>query len=104
MKKCCILCGSADVRVENEISTLDLRHVYRVSGIDIDRDVADIDKIALNRCDRCDVMYFDPANPGSQEFYEQFQDRDWCYPDEKDEFELAGKLIKETDSVLEFFL
>jgi SAM-dependent methyltransferase len=85
----------------NEISVSELKKVYRVSGFDIERDVGDFDKINLYRCNECDIMYFDPANPGSQEFYEQFQDKDWYYPDDKYEFELAGKLIKKTDSVLE---
>ncbi len=101
MKKCCVLCGSSEVSAVNEISVLELKKAYRASGFDIERDVGEFDKINLYRCNGCDVMYFDPANPGSREFYEQFQDKDWYYPDEKDEFELAGKRIKNTDSVLE---
>ena len=74
MKKCCVLCRSREVKMVNEISVSELKKVYRVSGFDIERDVGEFDKINLYRCNECDIMYFDPANPGSQEFYEQFQE------------------------------
>jgi 2-polyprenyl-3-methyl-5-hydroxy-6-metoxy-1,4-benzoquinol methylase len=101
MKNCCILCGSSKIEAINEIYIPELINIYKLSGIAIEGDVKEIDKAILYRCQHCDVRYFSPANPGSPEFYEQLQDKEWYYPDGKDEFELAGKLIKNTDSVLE---
>jgi len=101
MKIKCILCESSNVIATRKVDVEQLKVVYSIANIDISPDVKGLTEIVLFNCSDCQCGFFSPTNHGTQEFYEQLQGMPWYYPEDKSEFELASKYIKNNDSVLE---
>ncbi len=98
----CPLCSNSDgTRVET-IRTVDLDRLYeKEAGVSIQKMFHQVDSIDLMKCGQCDLQYFYPLIPGTQEFYEGLQKFDWYYFNDKPEFDLAVQYIKAEDKVLE---
>jgi SAM-dependent methyltransferase len=66
----CRLCGSRNCKRNLSLRTRDLAAVYtHTFGIDVTSDLPDTTHIQLIRCLDCDLYHFEPARPGSADFY-----------------------------------
>lgn len=98
----CPLCGCAGLHAQDQIRTGDLARVYqRVLGLDVRAELGETDLVWFVTCPSCHLEFFDPPLAGSECFYEQLQRFPWYYPDEKAEYDFAGRFVGPTDSVLE---
>jgi len=98
----CPLCASSEANCLENIKVNELDRLYRSeTGYSAGALFGDLKTIALCRCGRCDLLYFFPMVPGTQEFYESLQKFVWYYFDDKPEFNFASRYIKNSDSVLE---
>ena len=69
--------------------------------VDVDFSYLIKEDITYYECQNCKLRFFYPFVTGDETFYNSLQKFDWYYMDEKDEYHVASKYIKETDKVLE---
>jgi len=101
MKTKCPLCLSKNINILEEIKSKDVVNLYKRSlGIDVEHLFK---KKSFNKakCNKCGLIFFIPEIIGDERFYENLQKFDWYYAQDKKEFELATKYIKNNDRVLE---
>ncbi|MES2758598.1 MAG: class I SAM-dependent methyltransferase [Pseudomonadota bacterium] len=97
----CPACSASAVAAVESIHSADLVQGYRDKGIDVAAAFAATPAIALYRCCGCDLGFFSPPCAGDAAFYEQLQQFDWYYQDDKPEYGYAGQHVDEGASVLE---
>jgi 2-polyprenyl-3-methyl-5-hydroxy-6-metoxy-1,4-benzoquinol methylase len=98
----CPMCHSDDVEVQETLSVAHITQLYRQSfQIDVAAEFGSEESVRFCRCSQCDLRFFDPQASGSEAFYNALQAQPWYYQEQKEEFELARRHIKPTDSVLE---
>jgi len=98
----CPLCESSNIELKDRIRTDDLIALYRrLLGTEIASELKAVRDIGYYHCLDSDLYFFSPPLTGSDLFYENLQRFSWYYMDEKNEYQYAKQLIKETDSVLE---
>ena len=83
-----------DRLVSEEIEAL----YHKKFGVEVRIDDPSIDFVG---CPACELHFFYPPNTGGEDLYEQLQEFDWYYMDEKWEYNFACKFIHPEDKVLE---
>ncbi|MFN6943434.1 MAG: methyltransferase domain-containing protein [Cytophagaceae bacterium] len=97
----CLLCKNKDTNTISSIRVDDLNKLYlKTLNIDVSSEFRD-NVIHFQHCPLCDLRFFYPLSPGSDEFYQQLQNFDWYYLSEKQEYEIAKKFVKSNDQVLD---
>ncbi|MFC0133706.1 methyltransferase type 12 [Massilia eurypsychrophila] len=97
----CPACSSGAVIAAESIASADLVAGYRDKGIDVAACLAATPAIVLFRCAGCDLGFFSPPCAGDAAFYEQLQQFDWYYQDDKPEYAYASGHVEEGARVLE---
>jgi SAM-dependent methyltransferase len=97
----CPACSASAITAVESIASADLVEGYRDKGIDVAACFAATPAIALYRCAGCDLGFFSPPCAGDAAFYEQLQQYDWYYQDDKPEYRYAGKHVGDGARVLE---
>ncbi|MFT6735318.1 MAG: 2-polyprenyl-3-methyl-5-hydroxy-6-metoxy-1,4-benzoquinol methylase [Polaribacter sp.] len=98
----CPLCSSINAKKLESIKVNELDKLYhKGSGYSVKKVFKNINSLELCRCGDCDLQYFYPMVPGTEEFYENLQKLDWYYFDDKPEFDVALKYIDKEDNILE---
>jgi SAM-dependent methyltransferase len=98
----CPLCtGNSHTCIE-EIKTDDLDRLYRrLYKAPIARLFPKQSSIDMLECQECKLIWFNPMQPGDEDFYNALQRFPWYYADHKNEFDVAARHIKIEDRVLE---
>ena len=102
----CPLCHSSNVSMVEKISVTDLVEIYKNGrlpplNLDVTDEFNDLAEMSFCNCLDCDLRFFDPIVTGSEQFYEQLQEFEWYYQDEKDEYTYAKKFIDRSNAILE---
>lgn len=97
----CPACSAGAIAAVESVDSADLVQGYRDKGIDVSACFAATPAIALYRCAGCDLGFFSPPCAGDAAFYEQLQQYDWYYQDDKPEYGYASKHVDIGDKVLE---
>ena len=97
----CPACQGRQISTVDRVSTSDLIWLYAQVGLDVAPYFKGIPEIELNKCKICDLGFFTPACAGDDLFYEQLQQFDWYYQDDKPEYAHARDLVGSSDAVLE---
>lgn len=95
----CPLCHSNHIDIVESLSVQDLNHLY-LKSLNI-KTALKSDHLNYLQCQSCSLGFFDPMETGGEEFYEQLQENDWYYMEEKEEFNIAKKYIDDSCSILE---
>jgi 2-polyprenyl-3-methyl-5-hydroxy-6-metoxy-1,4-benzoquinol methylase len=97
----CLLCGYDGDEVDR-VDVLRLIAKWRTRlGINITRELKNVDSITEHRCRRCGLLYFLPAAAGSEHLYRHLQQLPWYYTDSKWEHHAALRDIPANAAVLE---
>jgi len=96
----CPLCESNSLKLLENIKKIDILNQYSQILKDDFSYLFDSDLKYL-QCNQCKLKFFDPLVTGDEKFYNSLQQFDWYYLDDKSEYSLATKFIKESDTVLE---
>jgi 2-polyprenyl-3-methyl-5-hydroxy-6-metoxy-1,4-benzoquinol methylase len=100
----CKLCGGTEMLKVSEVAPEAIATVYAsMFGIDL-RAVGcelPVGAISMLRCTGCELRQFRPDWIGSPGLYEALQEFPWYYQESKYEFQVAKKLVRPGDSVLE---
>lgn len=97
----CPLCDSRSTRTVQSIPVEDIRSIYKRF---LDVEVAPCfytTSLDYMECEECELLYFSPTTPGDESFYNELQQYEWYYADEKEEFLAASTWIHSSDRVLE---
>ena len=98
----CPLSGSDQVVLLEKITQDTLVKMYQKKiGNSIMSEFDNVREIGFYHCPESDLKFFYPMVTGSESFYENLQDIDWYYLDEKEEYEYAARYIQPSDVVLE---
>jgi 2-polyprenyl-3-methyl-5-hydroxy-6-metoxy-1,4-benzoquinol methylase len=98
----CPACGSSDVTTIECLNSSEIVRLYRrAAQLDVSRFFERTPEVRLERCTACDLQFYVPPCPGDGPFYEQLQQFDWYYQEDKPEYELVRKYASEGDAVLE---
>lgn len=98
----CPLSGSSKINLIESIKTKDIAKLYQHQlAVSVDSEFNLVQDIGLYQCLESDLKFFYPSVAGTEEFYEQLQEIDWYYLDEKYEYNFAHKYLKKSDHVLE---
>jgi len=97
----CPLCSQSDIRLIQSVKLSDIQAIYkRFLQIDISACVS-VDSLEYCECDSCGLLFFTPPMPGDESFYNELQQYEWYYADEKEEFLAAAQWVRPEDRVLE---
>jgi SAM-dependent methyltransferase len=98
----CPACSSLHIETVEQVYTPELIEHYAVGWqLNITPYVQGVREILLKRCLDCDLRFFDPPCTGDASFYEQLQQSDWYYQDEKPEYGFARNYIGQDCELLE---
>jgi 2-polyprenyl-3-methyl-5-hydroxy-6-metoxy-1,4-benzoquinol methylase len=100
----CKLCLSNNLNRRYEIRTSLISEAYRTEfGIDIKAIgcSAPTGLISFFECQSCGLLQFTPDWVGPPSLYEALQQFPWYYQEDKNEFQVAKKFIRNGDAVLE---
>ena len=98
----CPLTGDPQVENLEEIPTSLLVDIYKQDlGIDIASEFNGVDSLTLCRSLKSDLIFFYPLITGSLQFYQQLQEFDWYYPQQKYEYGSAAAWIQPGHHVLD---
>jgi SAM-dependent methyltransferase len=100
-KLACPACSANVVLPVETVASADLVAGYRDKGIDVAACLASTPVIDLYRCAGCDLGFFAPPCAGDAAFYEQLQQYDWYYQDDKPEYAYASQHVGDGARVLE---
>jgi SAM-dependent methyltransferase len=97
------LTGKENVEIERSICTRYIREKYfNELNINVDRFFKDIDEIYICKCKDTGYRFYYPFSiEADNELYKDLQNIDWYYSEWKWEHEIAKRLIKPSDKVLE---
>lgn len=102
MSAICPLSKSLEVELIEKISVKDIVKLYYKSfNFDISLEFKNLQEIKLYYSHESDLIFFNPSVTGSEFFYEKLQNFEWYYMEQKNEYDYASQLIKESDIVLE---
>lgn len=95
----CKLCGSDKTVRLKSISASEIKNRY---SINVDKFFKD-DYVVCKKCLNCDLKYFDNVLPGDESFYDELQNNELYYEEEKTEFDYALSKLAEINpkSILE---
>jgi SAM-dependent methyltransferase len=96
----CILCFSEKCSLIEDISFSDLKKLYLKKGISIQH-LRTSDIFQYYECDYCRLRFFIPLITGDEFFYNQLQNFDWYYLDDKEEYKFASQYVKKSSKLLE---
>jgi 2-polyprenyl-3-methyl-5-hydroxy-6-metoxy-1,4-benzoquinol methylase len=97
----CLLCGCEGDEVDR-VDVLELIASWRARlGINIRRELKNVDSISEHRCRRGGLLYFLPAAAGSEDLYRRLQRLPWYYTEGKWEHHAALRDIPKNAAVLE---
>src|SRR5438034_8590219 len=97
----CILCKSVKIRNIQTLSTSDLVKLYASrAGVQVER-LFKQDTINYVECHSCGLKFYLPQAIGDGQFYDELQQYQGYYLEEKQEYIEAAKFIRPTDAVLE---
>ncbi len=98
----CPLTGSTNTILLETLSTSLLIDCYqRDLALDVTSEFQGVKNLQLWRCLDSDLMFFHPPMTGSEEFYREIQNFDWYFPEEKFEYDQAGKWIQADHHILD---
>lgn len=98
----CPLCNNNKLSVIDTLNVHTLQKLYYNSlRVNIQKEYGEYKSITFNHCSRCDLMFFHPLISGSASFYEEMQEHEWYYQNEKAEFDFAAQYISKNDHILE---
>jgi SAM-dependent methyltransferase len=97
----CPACSASAIATVDAIASADIIDGYRSKGIDVSACFASTPRIGRYRCASCDLGFFSPPCAGDGAFYEQLQQFDWYYQDDKPEYAYAGRHVASGAKVLE---
>ena len=104
MAAVCPSCRTSSSVPMDHVTRLDLAAGYSQLGLGINIDSMlpqSLKSIDLHRCSRCDLLWYDPIQPGDAAFYELLQQHDLYYQDDKPEFATVGATVNDAAHVLE---
>jgi len=98
----CPLCGSRKTRLEEVIEWRVLGGLYEqlLPGFDMSSLVVG-PELEYRICSVCRLGFFFPALEGSPDFYDALSMKSWYYQQEKPEYEIARRYIREDDRVVD---
>lgn len=97
----CILCESKEVKVLEKLDTKVLTDLYKQRAkVDVKR-FFNQETISLCQCNSCELMFYHPIVLGDGKFYEDLQNYEGYYLEEKSDYIEAKKYIASADEVLE---
>ncbi len=98
----CLLCESKNITIVEELDTKIITDLYQSrANINVKQSFTDIPTISLCECNSCKLRYYYPLVLGDGHFYEQLQDYEGYYLEEKYDYLEAAKFITPSDDVLE---
>ena len=98
----CPLCKSKNLNLVAVLPTSNIIDDYqRKHQIEVSACFGNNQELNYLNCSTCDLFFFDPPIVGDEQFYRDFQKFDWYYPEYKNEFKYAIRLIEAKDKVLE---
>jgi SAM-dependent methyltransferase len=98
----CPLCKRRELSILEQINVEDLKQLYKKNlALDISDELGDCKTIFYYKCQDCDLQFFYPLITGSESLYEKLMKFDWYYLEDKEEYEISKKYIKNSDKVLE---
>lgn len=98
----CPLCAGNSHKCIEQIRIDDLDRLYRrLYKAPILRLFPKHSSIVMLECQDCKLNWFNPMQPGDEDFYNALQRFPWYYADHKNEFDVAARYIKIEDRVLE---
>lgn len=102
MMPMCPLCGCSETHLIKKIKSIDISKIYtHLFSIDISECYKEHETVDYYQCTDCQILFFYPAIMGNQLFYDNLQNFDWYYSENKSEFEFARQFIRAEDKVLE---
>lgn len=97
----CILCKSSNVKAVEQLDTRILTDLYKKRAKVEVRHFFKQEKIDLCECADCGLLFYNPIILGDGKFYEDLQNYEGYYLEEKSDYLEACKYISENDDVLE---
>ncbi len=98
----CLLCESKNITTVEELDTKIITDLYQSrANINVKQSFVNIPTISLCECNSCKLRYYYPLILGDGHFYEQLQDYEGYYLEEKYDYIEAAKFITSSDDVLE---
>lgn len=97
----CILCNSTETEVVETLDTRILSDLYRKRAKTEVRHFFTEPFISLCRCKDCQLLFYSPIILGDGKFYEDLQNYEGYYLEEKSDYSEAQKYISSNDEVLE---
>lgn len=100
----CGLCGNSTLVHRAAVSVSDIASLYKKQlNVDIATmsSNAGASELKLYQCSQCSLLQFLPLWEGTPQLYSELQTFPWYYKAEKQEFEIARRVIRDGDSVLE---
>ncbi|MBL8327726.1 MAG: class I SAM-dependent methyltransferase [Rubrivivax sp.] len=95
----CPLCRGRDIHLVEQIDGSAVSSAWIKSyGIRFESPLEDL---AYLHCRGCELRFFNPAQSGGPQLYEQLQQHDWYYVDDKPEYAVAARWLPAHGEVLE---
>jgi len=95
----CPLCHSCNTRLVESLKVSDIESQY-IRCFNTNTNLQ-MDEILYLDCECCGLCFFQPMAAGDEKLYEQLQQFEWYYMNDKPEYSLAQKYLPSTGSVLE---
>ena len=95
----CPLCKSTENKLLESISVSDLNNLY-TRFYDIPKALKTT-HLDYRECEYCKLRYFWPMEAGGEHLYEKLQTFEWYYMDDKEEYQLALRVLPLDGKVLE---
>ena len=97
----CLLCEEKSLTTVDEIHSSDITLLYKNSfGVEVDR-LFRTKTIQFQKCQSCDLRFFNPPVVGDEQFYHDMQRFTWYYQADKPEYHFVASMIGDTDQVLD---
>ena len=101
MSRCPVCEGIDGEKIADIAQTALISYYSKTLKVDTSALLSKNERISLIKCVGCDVRWYEPAPSGDANFYEQLQQHDWYYQDEKPEYSFAASFISDGAMVLE---
>ena len=95
----CPLCHSCNTRLVESLKVSDIESQY-IRNFNTNTNLQ-MDEISYLVCEYCGLGFFQPMAAGDEKLYEQLQQFEWYYMNDKPEYSLAQKYLPSNGSVLE---
>ena len=97
----CILCESSDIEIKEKLDVAIINKLYKSRANISTAKFFKQPEINVCKCNSCELLYYSPQILGDGAFYEELQNYEGYYLEEKTDYLEASKYVKESDNVLE---